>query len=573
MDFKWSFINFSKEMKETTSSEQKSTPIWLGFGEKRFTSRGTVKIRLRWRRLFVLCLVLAVLGWMGKSVALYYFFKEVREYEEIGFVDTLLFPLNRKDVRRQQGDYQIKQGEKAVEEGKFREAFSLMREGLSRSPANLEGRLNLARLYVGWRPDLALQLLEDGLSDGREDIDYVRLYLTLLIRQKEDSTLFSVTKNLLDDPDLPQEIHRLAATNRMQLAIRHGKFKMAEESFKQGELQKSADGILLGSELYIRKGEQEKATALLEMVINRFRQRDDNLSTIYEKLIASYKKIGELDKARQTALEYSIRTPMEWRPRILLVEILGRSDREQRKTREINAMLQDHRNDEQAMLALGEYCANNGEHETASRLYNLALENNYNLALFSLILIESQVTAHNYEAAVALCNELLNEKPDWLDNYEGLFNGLRSIAYFGLGNPELGEMYLKNFKDARNTSSSQLLQAANRFKERGWTEYAMELYEEAYLRENKNHIALSQLIETQMEIGSTYQLAQRLKELPELRRPEYALIQQIQQSLTSDRFLFTEDRKALIQQLESMFAERNQEIDLWGQNPAASSES
>jgi len=539
-----------------------TTPIWLGFAEKYPTSRGTMRVRLKWGRIGAFMAVMAVMAWMGKSVAFFYFFSQVRDFEEVKFVDMIAFPFNRSAIRVQQGDYQIDQGLEAMEREDYQRAFRLLREGVTRSPENLEGRLTLARIYAGWRPDLAIEVMTDRLELGKDDPDYIRLLTALLIREKKDALLLEITEDLLATDDLPQEIQRVASAARLNVAIARGRFDIAEEVYRTTDIKDTLDCILLGADLYTRIEQPETAVTLLQSVLNAF--PDQNLQAVYRKLIQVYRDTGDLRRAREVALEYSIQDPMEWRPRILLVDLLDESGLDERRDREVAAILRQHRNDEQAMMALGQICANQGNEETASRLYELALENDFNLGIFSLILIESYVNAGSFENAIELSNELVRESPDWLTDLESTFNGIRSLAYYGIGNRELGSLYLKNFRESRRTTVGQLYQASRSFVKNGLEDEALTLLLEAFERDGTNEQVLADLIDLQMNLGNSYELAEHIQELIDLRRPSYDLIGSISQRLTSDRFIYTADRQDLLVNLNGISDEpKGIELVIW----------
>lgn len=534
--------------------------IWLGLAQRELTQRGTLRIRLKWGRIATLMASLLVFAWLGKSVALYYFFSEVRGFEEVRFADMLPYPLNRGAIRVQQGDYQVAQGMEAIEREDYRRAFGLLREGVARSPQNLEGRLTLAQLYAGWRPELSIDLLTEGLEYALEDADYVQLLTALLLREKEDARLLELTEELI--PQVPEAIAQTLAAARLSVAISRGQFDIAESVFRDTDIKNSMDGILLGSDLYMQLGQHNKAKGLLRSVIASF--PDANLNAVYRRLINIHRQLEEYSDARQLALDMLIAEPENWRSRILLVDILNDSGMEQRRDREIESILRQHRNDPQAMTALGQIAANQGNARTALRLYELALENDYDLGIFSLILIEAHVNDHQFQKAIDLSTELVRENPPWLSNLESTFNGIRSIAYFGVGNTEMGNLYLNNFLQSRQTTVSQLFQAALSYQKFDLFDGSLALLREAHVRDASDEKVLAQLVDLQMRLGLSQNLDDLLTSLFALRRPEYTLIESIQERLRSDRFLFTQNRAELLTQLEAIANEsQGIEIEIW----------
>ncbi|MGC9450807.1 MAG: tetratricopeptide repeat protein [Oceanipulchritudo sp.] len=554
-------------MSEETNSKEKgrestrSYSAWLGFATREMTPGKSVRIHIRWGRVLVLLLVMGILGWAVKSWGLYYFFREVRDFEDVSFVDMIFFPMNRAAVRVEQGKYQIEQGKAALEREDYRRAFSLLREGVARSPSSLEGRMLLAQIYAGWRPELAADILVQGIEYGKTDTEYAKLTFTLLLSQKEDDKILSLTEEMLQE-DLPEDIRQILRVSRLQAAMFHGKFGIARELFEETDLKQTMDGVILGTQLYSRTGRTETATEILKSVLLGIPV--EQADPVYRQLIQSFKSREMYDEAREAALELVIRNPMDWQPRILLIDVLSASGRLDRRDREIEAMIREHRNDEQAMIALGRICAEYGNVEGASRLYEIALENGYALSLFSLTLAEAFVQNGDYAEAIDLCNELIQEDPSWLLNAEGSFNAIRSLAYFGYGDTELGNLYLKNFLDSRRTNVSQLFQAARRFRDRDLGEQALLLLEEAYRRDPKNEQVLATLIDVEMEQGAFFSLNSHLQALFDMRRPDYDLLENIRNRLQSDRFLFTRNRTALLDNLGAILSEREEmDWDIW----------
>jgi uncharacterized protein HemY len=561
-------------MSESTSPQQskpaspRAYSTWFGFASRELTSRGTVRIRIRWGRVALMLLVLGLFAWAGKSLALFYFFKKVRGFEDVAFVDMIVFPLNRSNVRIQQGDYQIDIAKEALEREDYRRAYALLREGVARSPANLEGRMLLAQIYAGWRPDLAADLLVSGAEFGFNDPEYVKLMCMLLLNQKQDEKILEVTEELLaENPG--NDIRQILHVARLQSAMFLGRYDIARTIFEETNLKQTLDGVILGTKLYMQIGKPDTAADVLLSVINSLQSQE--ITPVYNQLVSVYKEQGIYDKAREAALEMVIRNPMEWRPRIVLIDILSASEQVARRDREIEALLQQHRNDEQAMTALAQLCAEYGNVRAASRLYEIALENGYSLSLFSLTLAEAHVNDGDTAKAIDLCNELVREDPSWLLNAESSFNAIRSLAYFKHGDTELGRLYLKNFLESRRTNVNQLYQAARSFRKFGMEQEALIILEDAYNRDADNEAVLAALIDVEMNLGIYFSIDEHLETLFRLRRPDYALIESIHQRLQSDRFLFTEDRVALLTELEAILQEREAvDWDIWERRDTAS---
>jgi tetratricopeptide (TPR) repeat protein len=538
--------------KPSHQNAPKPRVIWFGFAVREPTSRGSLRLRLRWGRISVLLLILAISGWMAKSAGLYFFFKEFRDFDDVAFTDMILFPLNRDNVRIEQGNYQVEQGQLAMERQDYRRAYVLLREGVARSPGNVEGRMLLARIYAGWRPDLANDLLIEGVDGALDHPEYAQLLCALLLREKEDERLLQLVEEL-DLEALDETIRRQFLVAQLQAALLNGRYTVVKEIFESSDISGSLDGVMLGTEMYIRAGEYEYAANVLLSVINSLPEAD--LDPIYNQLVKVFKAQGNFDRAREAAIELVIRNPLEWQPRILLIDVLSASERLDRRDREIEAMLQRHRNDEEAMVGLAQLTAEYGNVPAASRLYELALENGYVLSLFSLTLAEAMVNNGEHAKAIELCNELVRENPGWLVDAEGSFNSIRSLAYFGVGDTELGNLYLNNFLDSRRGTVNLLFQSSKSFQKAGLMQQALRILDEAHTRDPRNEAVLASLIDVEMRLGDFYSINEHLETLIGLRRPNYDLLESIRSRLLSDRFLYTENRVSLLNKLDSILQE------------------
>jgi len=542
-------------------SNPRRSSTWLGFATREPTNRGTVKIRIRWDKVALLLLFLGIFSWMGKSLALYYFFKDVRRFEEVSFMDMVVFPMNRSGVRVQQGNYQIEQAKSALEREDYRRAFGLLREGLVRAPANTEGRILLAQLYSGWRPDLAIEVLENGLDDGKDNSEFVQLLFALLLANKEDNSVLEISEGLLSE-SLPEEIIRTARVARLQSAMLRGRFDITKEVFSESDVENSLDGVLIGTQLYQRSGRADTARNVLEAIIDSKPKGD--LGPLYFQLVNILRDEGLEDLAREMALEYVIHDPLTWRPRVLLIDVLFSNDLLERRDQEIEALMLQHRGNEQAMAALAQVCGQHGNVRAATKLYEVALENGFNLGKFILILVEANIRDGQYDKAIGLCNELAREDPGWLVTEESTFNAIRSLAYYMSGDSELGSLYLRDFLESRRIGESTLYQAAFSMNQYGFPEQALLILERAYAVNPRNESVLSLMISVEMDLGAYFSISEHLTSLFAQRRPEYTLMEDIHKRLQSDRFLFTENRGYLLQQLREIIAEQEaMDWDIW----------
>ncbi len=544
--------------KPAQKSNSPGTTTWFGFARRVPTERGTIRIRLLWGRITALVLALMVIGWFSVATALYFFYREVREFEEVAFKDMILFPIRRDAVREQQGNYEIEQAIARIEAGDYQRGVMLARQGIRRSPANTEGRFLLARLYSGIRPDVSIELLESGLEYVDDDVDYLRLYITLLLQEKQDEKVLELVRSYLAREDLSEQVKSIFALSGMRASLFRGHYEEAARLFVDYDLWRNVEGVTLAASLLNRVGETDRAIEFLRRFTEVF--QDQAIEPVHTALLRILVEEERFDEAAEIALSRSLRNPLDWQPRLDLLSVHQKSGRTERARREALDLARQFRSDARVMAALAQHATDAGDVALARRVYESALENNHSVAIFGLLLIEAHITAGEYQAAIRFCNELVREQPGWLRDYETVFSSMRSIATYAAGNEELGRVYLREFTDSPRTTSGIMVNVAKRFKEIGWPEIARQLLVEAVRRDDGSEAALAGLIELELDLGESLALTDHVRQLLQLRRPSHDLLERLYRELGSDRFLFTPGREELLSALNEVLAERDVDV-------------
>ncbi|MCD8483775.1 MAG: hypothetical protein LR015_14655 [Verrucomicrobia bacterium] len=542
----------SKTTPQHRPQKQARTIIWFGLGEKSLTERGTVRTRLLWGRISILLIVLFSGAWMAKSVGLYFFFKNVRNFEDVTFVSMLGYPFNRGEVRRNQGDYQVDQAFIAVEEGDFRRAMSLAQQGVARSPGNQRGRMLLIDIYAGWQPQLALQLLESGFQYFEGDIDYLRRYAQMLLFMREDEQLLDLAARVLPSEPVINDYNKLLAMAAMRAAVNIGDYERAHLLFNAYKLDDTAEGVILAADLLSRLGRRSEGITLLEQFAMRFQTSD--IDSVLASLASHYREQGMFQQAVDIGLTRSLRRPLDWQPRLDLLVTYQKMEAKDRITRELESLSNQFRRDERAMTAIGQMATDLGDVEAARRIYEIALENNFSTAVFGLLFIEAHITSHRFAEAIAFFDELTRENPTWIREFEAVFNSMRALAYHGIGNRELGDFYVRETLQSRRINPITMLSVGQRFVRMGMPEQGRLLMMEAFRREPANEQLLARIIEVNLDLGESRTMTDDVETLLGLRRTSYDLLRRLLTELGSDRFIFTEQREQLVDRLQNVLS-------------------
>ncbi len=529
--------------------------ILFGFVVQHKDMDGQTKISVRWGRLIGTFTILAVLGWFALAGALYLHFKYNREFDQASYVKMLtLLPFGLEAHRVEMGNYHIERGLAEMKEGNYRDALRLLRLGVTRAPANLQGRLALAEFYeiALNRHDVATNLLLEGIElGGIEDTDYLKQTLRVLLYYQMDEEVQNLAdKYLPDEPELT-DINRILAFSAANANYLRGNYDLADNYTINYNLLESLEGVLLSAQISWERGNKIAAMTMMENSIKKF----PNSEPLLLLLSRYHRELGEIDEARRYAMLRNLSNPLSAATRIELLYIYNQAGDFESEQRESERVLQQFRNDGPALQTLANFAADTGNIDLARRTYEEALENEYEINPFALLLVEAHLVDKDYQGAIDFSEELIKERPDWLSRRWALFSSLRAVASYGMDRPDLGEIYLQEFVDAKNNNSQTYIAVARRFTKIERYEQARKILTVANEKAPTNQKILSELIRAELSVGNTENLNRLLSRLLQMRRPEMDLLVEAYTQLGSDRFIFTPNRQTLLLQLSAVVRE------------------
>lgn len=544
-----------KRQKITPSPITRERKILLGFVVQHKGVDGQTKISVRWGRLIGTIALLAVLGWFALAGALYLHFKYNREFDQASYVKMLtLLPFGLDAHRVEMGNYHIERGFAEMKEGNYRDALRLLRLGVARAPANLRGRLALAEFYeiALKRHDVATNLLLEGIElGGIEDVDYLRQTMRVLLYYQMDEVVQNLAdKYLPDEPELT-DINRILAFSAANANYLRGNYDLADNYTINYNLLESLEGVLLSARISWERGNKIAAMTMMENSIKKF----PNSEPLLLQLSRYHRELGETDEARRYAMLRNLSNPLSAATRVELLYIYNQTGDFESEQRESDRVLQQFRNDGPALQTLANFAADTGNIDLARRTYEEALENEYEINPFALLLVEAHLVDQDYQGAIDFSEELIKERPDWLSRRWALFSSLRAVASYGMNRPDLGEIYLQEFVDAKNNNSQTYIAVARRFTKIERYEQARIVLTDAYEKAPTNQKVLSELIRAELSVGNTENLNRLLSRLLQMRRPEKDLLVEAYTQLGSDRFIFTPNRQTLLLQLSAVVRE------------------
>ena len=543
----------------TPPENKKTKNIFFGLLQKgRSLDDRSIVIKVLWKRLIVFLVVLGTVGWMGKSVAFYYFFKDYKGYPNVTFAEMLIFPANLKAYRVKMGSYDIEQCQLALEQGDFAAARVYAYTGVLRSPANLKGRIHLAILNKMYRrPDQAMEVMRQGIpyllqeqpDFSREAFEYMDVLYDLYITQREDKALSSIVDGFLEAVPGITPMTKAVATRGAALASLRGDFNRAERFIQEYQLEDFNDGTLIAAELARRRGDMAMAIRLLERGVLQF----PNKEPFFLRLISYLREAGQLDKALQYAHLYALHKPLKVVPFIQIFYCLYDLGDRGALTQQIKRFLKQFGDDPQALEKLAYFSAKTEQRALSQQLYQIALERDFKKkSRFLFLLLEVAIRQGNYMDAVTAL-QTLNEDDLITLKRQGrlaLFYGFQAIAYYASGDEALGEYAFEQFLQISKAPLNDQIAIARHCQRINWPDKAFILFDRAHRTYPKSEHALEGLIYSQLNLGVSDYLIERVYKLLETRRPPLALLERAYTTLVGDRFLFTSSRGQLLDKLE-----------------------
>ena len=527
------------------------TPILLGFALQREDAKGRIQITLRWGRILTTLLAFSIAIWICAAATLYSYFKHKKDFEAVRFAGMLTLPFRMDDHRIEMGDYHIGKGLAEIKHGNYRDALRLLRLGVTRSPGNLEGRRVLAEFYelAFKRDDIAAELMLIGLDNGGiENPDYLKQTLKLLLRHQMDDKVQEVADKYLPEKAELTTRNRTLAFAAANANYQRGNYDQAEDYLVTYDLLKSLEGLMLSTQIYWDRGEQIAAITLMEKSLPKF----PDAEPLMMQLSRYHREMGNMDQARRYAILCNVKAPLSLTPRLELLYMYNKAGDLKREQGETQRMLKLFRDDANALQALSNFAANTGNIELARRTYEEALEHEFSIDAFALLLIEAHLAHKDHQGALDFSEELLTERPDWLTQRWAIFNSLRAVAAYCTERSDLGEIYLQNFIEEPKSLPQTYLNVARRLNNNDCNQQARKVLTTAHQRKPHNQKILSELIRVNLKLGNTEDLNSLLPRLLQMRRPQIKLLVEAYNKLGSDRFIFTPDRESLLLQLSAI---------------------
>ncbi|MBK8475920.1 MAG: hypothetical protein IPL39_06290 [Opitutaceae bacterium] len=520
---------------------------WWSFPISITREASGLRVHIAWLRVFQLLAGTAVSLWLLTATALFVWVKYGRGFSDANIVDILL-PQRWAAYRVARGNFYINQAQEELKQQKWVDAIHHLRVGVAAAPANTEGRLILGQFFTLFgRIELAQRTLLDGLPYAQDDIKYLKSLFGFLLQYQEDDEVRRIATQLLPARPELNERNQLVALAAASAHFYRSNSDAAEALIRDYDLLRTKDGRLLLARLEWERGHRDVALAQLRAYSTEFPNDED----FYSQLVSFYRELGRSSEVEKFAFLRELSNPRSVAARLDLLQAYRRNNNTAQLQSGIDALLRDFAGDQNALLALGNFATENGDSALARRVYRHCEDHQLNTEAVGLMVAEAHIVAREYRPALAFIAEFGEAHREWLQKFLGVVNGLQAVACLGLGQREDAELYLSNFLAQPNLRAEHLTAIANRLVVIGARAQARRVLAQAVAADPRNQIALTRLIEIDLDGGRSEELNANLRRLLAMRRPSPELLQTARTKLAGDRFLFLADREELLDAMQA----------------------
>ena len=484
--------------------------------------------------------------WLLLALGAWLFVKYRRDFATVQYAD-LVWPGRWELYRQSQGRHYIAQADTLVRKGDYGEAVHKLRVGVSKAPDHVQGRVLLAKVYLAYRrPDLAKEVLVDGLPYLSADRDYLQATLGFLLEFQEDTALLKLGRALLATPDRAAA-HPLIAMFAATAAYYRGNYDEAETLLDRYRLGDTPDGVVLRARIAWDRGFPELALVHLKAHLALHPSHDPARALLADY----YRSLGRINEWESALVERVAGDPLAAAPRVAYLQLHHRRGDRERLERETATFLEQFGRDPVALLLLGDYAANTGQPTVARRVQQHVSTLPEHAGAAALMVAEAHVVAGEHQVALDLIAGYTRDFPEWSAQFAPVFNGLQAVALTGLGRTDEARLSLDHLLSRKNLRAENLVAVASRLTALGARDLARSTLDRASAADPLNQAALASLIRLELETGAVADLPAHLRRFIDMRLPSREILAQARAELGGDHHLLMPGQRELLASLQA----------------------
>jgi len=451
------------------------------------------------------------------------------------------------------GEYFISVAKAALERGDFAEFAKYIGTGASLSPKNAEAQKLCADLYFAFGRSIdAFQILENSLDYGLNDPEIFKNYLTRCFMLDQDSRVINTAKKYLPNKNLSPVIREDLKLAEAQANFFRGNYNEASKLIRDYTLETNPEGFLLRCQLMYELGEKNEAIKLLNTAIKNY----PGVMRLLEIKARWLKDMGNLKEARDCLDLIIISNPENYSPYIQSLHLMTGPENAEKRNSEIEKIVKKYGKSEQAMLELAQYANDNFDAKLTARLLTLAEQSRFpSRTKFALTHAECLINANRPHEAILLIDELLSqiEREQWLADTKIALDALKCIAYFADDQPEIGLINLTRLLENRRVPPQLLIATGKKLIQAKRFVEANNMLIQAHLMNENNQPLLLQIVKLKIEhpeIANDVEVY--IRRLMDTRRPPREVLISALNCVSSDTYLFSNNREKLQLDIEKM---------------------
>lgn len=527
--------------------------VFFGLGRVVRTPSGRNRVSPIWTRILAVMAVVVVGAWLLGAAGLYLLFKFRHDYDDVQFTKMVLLPFRLDEHRREMGDFHVERAMELLREGEGRDGFRLLRLGLARSRANIEARQALAEIYTLHfsRPDMAADVLRDGIGHADKEPgflgdEYLRQYLRLLINFQLDEEMIREGSELLRDPRISEEARLMTALGVATAHGHRGNFLEAQELIEGYNLTRSPEGILLVAHIDWLRGNRARAIRTLSHALDR---RGFN-PQIFSTLLSYYRESERYGDVRRRARLAAIEFPDNPAP---LIQLLYAHHEEGNVAalEELVDELLEIADDPNSLEQVAAFASTTADSSLAARVYEVAMDHDFSPLPFLFHLVTAEIREGLYETALLRLDAFEMDQGDMHEQFKTVLSSMRAVALYGLGRVSEARPLVRAFIEDFGTRPEFRMQLARQFEWVGAPEVAREILEVTASRNPYDQRIVLEMVKLDIRSGATDDLLRNVRRLLTMRIPERSVLEETYQVLGSDRYLFSEGRQELLDQISA----------------------
>lgn len=506
------------------------------------------RVRLRWRVLSLYLVVVLGLSWLAGTTGLYLFVKNRSGFTEVRYAHIVGLPFTLEAYRHAKGEFWLKQGIASAGEGRWRDAFDLLRQGLPFSPDNEEARMMLARIYLmAGRPDMAQPVLIEGLAYRSDKNEYLRIVIGFLFGQQADAQVIELTRNLLEEGRLDDQSRRMVAVSRIYALFNRDRFDEIPSALRELDLDRSIEGRFIQARIAWETGTRETAIIMLKDLHERAAQDPE----IYRTLVFYLRELGRTNEARRVALARKWAFPQSADGHIDYISISRQIGEFAQQAEAQEAFLSEFAQKPEALLALSSWAAREGEADLAWRIARLIPVKSSDAAGATMLALEAELARKDYRTALAEVAKAQTSGIAWNSAQQIVLVSMQAAAQLGLGLASEAQENLNRVVASPVMAPVNHVAVAAHVRRLGDRDNASALLRRALELDPQYQPALVALLNIELEKEALDTSLPWVRRLPEMRKPPAELMRAIVRNLESDRYLFLTERAAAITALEA----------------------